>query len=372
MKVKQIFLFCVIYLCHSINIMSKDYFHMPTVGIFNKQQVTFFDLSKNGTWNLSDIQVVNDDYRFCYEEPISNDFCFAGIEHDTHYYYQQKSDTLKLWGFENHLSKVEYNLPEIVFVENLNIGDCLNGVFHGLEMYGETLSFRLYGTFQYKVECKGTLLLSDGDSLKNVTKVHYSKIIGKIKHPKVKSLDELRNFVFKEQVFDEKSIIEHLHSDDNLIFVDQYKLYADGYRYPIYETIETKTNENVNLYELAFYNPPKEQAKLFDAENEKLRNNVALYKNVGTFSYQQPLSRDVVVNGKIENGTNLMLSLAASNPTNMNISVYTANGILIVNKSNISLEGLQNIEFDVSKYNSDVYVVTYEIEGEKKSIKVRL
>ena len=362
----------------SIGSNADNYLHMPVVGDFIQQQVNPLKFSQDDheqpVWNLSKLQPVENSYYVSYETSPNQENFIIGTEHGTRYSYEQQNDTLKLWGYENSTSKAEYNIPEAIYKENLNLGNCMNGVFHGLEMYGGKLAFRLYGTYTYKPEAIGTIILPDGSCIRNAMMVHYTKNISKAKYPKVRTIEALRDLVFINHPYNKDSIVTLQVSDESTIIVDQYKWYAEGYRYPIYETISTSVKGHHNLYSLAFYNAPKVQEKLYDTTNENIRHQKARLdsfislENLKNENHSNGLS----IAGEVVKGKGCVsISLESDIATNMDLSIYTSNGMLIEKRTDIPvMRGKQCYSFDITSNNSDIYIVSYNINGTISAIKV--
>lgn len=361
----------------SIGSNADNDLHMPAVGDFIQQQVNPLKFSQedNGpVWDLSKLQTIENSYHVSFENSSYQEGVIVGTEHQTRYSYQQRNDTLQLWGYENSTSKVEYDMPEAIYKENLVIGNCMSGVFHGLEMYGGKLAFRLYGTYTYKPEAIGTIILPNGNSIRNAMMVHYTKNISKAKYPRVKTIEALRNLVFVTHPYNKDSIVTLQASDESTIIVDQYKWYAEGYRYPIYETITTSVKGHDELYSLAFYNDPKEQKKLYDTTNENVRqrqdrlNSFISLKNLKSENHSKGLS----VSGEVVKGKGcISISLESDVSTNMDLSIYTLTGMLIEKKEDIPvMRGRQSYSFDIASNNSGIYIVLYNINGTISAIKI--
>ena len=127
----------------SIGSNADNYLHTPAIGDFILQQVNPLKFSKEDNepvWDLSKLQTIENSYHVSYENSPYQEGFIVGTEHQTRYSYQQRNDTLQLWGYENSTSKVEYDMPEAIYKENLVIGNSMSGVFHGLEMYGGNIS----------------------------------------------------------------------------------------------------------------------------------------------------------------------------------------------------------------------------------------
>ena len=293
---------------------AKDILHTPIIGEYDKQQTDYISLKNNEGkhfWDLSKIQVLDKVLHVSNEQSPYDENYITGTEHSTRYSYQSQSDSLLLWGYENHTSTVRYNMPEVIYQENLGIGGHTKGFFHGLEMYCGKLAFRIFGSYDFEVVGKGTLILPTGDTLRNVTLTHYVKTISKIKYPKIKSLDELTNYVFNDKPYNQDSIIYNQTNDDTIITVHHYKWYADGYRYPIYECISTSTSQKENLYKTAYYISPAEQEKLYDEPNEKLRAQSFSYDftKIGSDSNSTRGTETISISGQTKNSNNAAITI---------------------------------------------------------------
>lgn len=317
---------------------AKDILHAPVIGEYVKQQVTYLPIDNaegNQPWDLSKIHFLDKDFHVSNERCPFDEKIIVGTLHDTRYSYQSKNDSLLLWGYENHTSTIRYNMPEVIYRENLGIGEHTDGFFHGIEMYSGKLAFRIFGSYDFEVIGRGTATLPTGDSLRNVTLTHYMKTISKIKYPKIKSLEQLENYVLKNDTFGEDSIIQYKERDDAIIIVHQYKWYAEGYRYPIYETITTSTNDKEKLYETAYYFSLKEQEQLYDEPNEKLRLQLASskYEEKGNGNKTRG-EEGINISGKIEGHSNVSITIDSPVSAQADMAVYTSNGILVYRKNN--------------------------------------
>ena len=147
---------------------AKDILHTPIIGEYDKQQTDYISLKNNEDkhfWDLSKIQVLDKFLHVSNEQSPYDENYIIGTEHSTRYSYQSQSNSLLLWGYENHTSTVRYNMPEVIYQENLGTGGHTKGFFHGLEMYCGKLAFRILGSYDFEVVGKGTLILPTGDTL---------------------------------------------------------------------------------------------------------------------------------------------------------------------------------------------------------------
>ena len=71
------------------------------------------------------------EYPACYAEEDAYEGLIVGTEFNTRHYYQASTDSLLLRGYENNLTKVEYDRPELLLPLPLTYGERRETLFHG-------------------------------------------------------------------------------------------------------------------------------------------------------------------------------------------------------------------------------------------------
>ena len=234
------------------------------------KQIVFPNLCTTGTglvWDISQRQDVGDDGYIV--EYISwdgeSDGLTAAIEQDSRYIYNMKGDSLLVTGFENRTSLLGYDMQEAWLKFPMAYGDSIEGHFHGTGKYCDRLGVRHIGRYKTKAVGTGILVVTEGDTLRNVVCLHTERTMSAELMP-IELLDSL-------PAYTTDSIDWHLACDTALIRTDICRWYASGYRYPIVETRRRidSGGEHV-LSAQAYYFPPSEQAMLGnDPENEQTR-----------------------------------------------------------------------------------------------------
>ena len=240
-----------------------------------RQQVTYKINDGTGAglhWDLSDLDVINESSSVEYMEDENVPFGIVSLDNSTRYHYLQSDGHTFLHGYENNLSEVRYNKPELYLSSNMNLGYEEKGMLNGYAVYSEKVYSRIYGSYHYQVDAKGTLLLPSGDSLENVTRIHLSKTIGQKYLRHLNSLDSLRLLVDSISPYTEDSIKSHLSEDSCLVETNDYRWYAQGYRYPIYETIESHVKGSKLGFMTAYYIPPYSQEQLIGEEKSSVKS----------------------------------------------------------------------------------------------------
>lgn len=208
-----------------------------------KQQVIFKDPGSNGknlTWDFRMVQPINEEYPLDYFIPDStfmNRLC--GKEHNTRYYYRQQNDSLWATGFENSTTYMEYVVPELKLKFPFSYGDTLFSFFEGKGQYSHRLELAVKGYTRVEADAEGELLLPDFETVKKALRVR-----------------TLRHYT-------------ETGKDSMEMTLDTYAWYAEGIRYPVFESIKTnlikkalkqcEQGKDTNVFTTSFYYPPELQ-----------------------------------------------------------------------------------------------------------------
>jgi len=220
-----------------------------------KQQLEYIDPGLDGeglVWNFSRISINNEAYRLLYVNVNKKDTTkFLGLEHDTRYRYTQDQDTLFLTGFDNRNTFIRFNKPEAQLAFPFKYGDSIVSEFKGEGLYCNKIKLIANGVTVTCVDATGVLITPELDTLKNALRVK-------------------RIRTYKE-----------IGLDSTVLNLTTYSWYVPGYRYPIFETIKSKTIKQdsiVQNFTTSFYYSIENTKKLTtDLANDKLQkatNNV--------------------------------------------------------------------------------------------------
>jgi len=237
-----------------------------------KQQVTYKDPGRSGEnvlWDFSRLNTENEAYTLQYA--ALGDSVIVGTEHSTRYYYSLSNDSLLLLGYENSTTLMENDQPELLMKFPVNYKDSTSCYYSGTGEYCNRLSISAMGTVTTKADACGMMILPDGDTLKNVIRVHTIKRIAEKSRP-------LHIPLRRGQGEDENtetptvtpdSINYRLANDTILLELETFRWYTKGYRYPIFETIKSITNkqgQERTFFDTAFFYPPQKHYYLEDDE----------------------------------------------------------------------------------------------------------
>lgn len=256
-------------ICHSQYVITKENNLMRGSDRIVKQQVEYVDPGKPGknkSWDFSGINTVNEKYRLHYRS--YNDSLIYGTEHRTVYKYRLRRDTLYMTGYENPLTALGDSIPQVLMAYPFAYGSKIEKDFRFYGKYSGVDSLTSRGSSTVYADAYGTITLPDADTLDNVLRVYTlneSRI--KVWNPH-KSVNGSTGFT--NQVSDD-SLTRHKE--------EIYRWYAEGYRYPVFETVTHtyyKNQEPLSRFCTAFYYPPHEQQlTIADSVNTKVRERLA-------------------------------------------------------------------------------------------------
>ncbi len=240
-----------------------------------KQQVLYKDPGRSGEnvlWDFSNLSSLNEEYKLTYRATGEN--LITGTEHNTMYYYSLSNDSLLLWGYENPTTLLRNHQPELLLKFPVNQGDRTESYYWGEGKYCDKLYFSAMGTVHSHADATGTLILPDKDTIRNAFRVRTVKWIAE--EMCLLSEKYRRDTI---QSISADSINYRLTNDSTLIGVETYRWYVRGYRYPVFETVQTVINrkdsiQNETFFNTAFFYPPQSHSYLEDDElNQVLLQN---------------------------------------------------------------------------------------------------
>lgn len=373
-KLLQI-LIILLYFCLKVEAQMIDSNHVMRGGDkIEWRQVTYKEFQSAGlgcVWDLSDVETLDKNSVVEYLVDSNHMNQVIGLEHHTCYYYAPESQVVLLEGYENNLTKVVYDMPEIAFCQDMTIGYEKSGVFGGYSIYSENIFSRIYGTYHYLVDGKGSLRVPSGKVVRNVTRVHLSKTISQKYQNNVKSLKALRLLVDSIAPYNADSIVRHLAMDSCLVETNVYRWYAQGYRYPVYETMESHVKGNKSYFTLAKYCSPESQELLNDFENEKIR--LALSKEQGeksselrTSSFRKQLPDGSICEYTLSIGATgqVGFDLFCNKKVKASVGIYTVDGMVIGQHELGDFDAHQSCCLSLGANIRGVYVLALTVNGE--------
>ncbi|RHO55662.1 T9SS C-terminal target domain-containing protein [Tannerella sp. AM09-19] len=306
-----------------------------------KQQIEYVDPGKPGkniTWDLSQAQVIREEYPIIYSSPkliedsiyvIGNDTIlkryvpnteyFIKKEYGTMYYYQFKNDTISLIGHENPTVRLRYTEPLMECVFPLNYNDEFLSPYLLEGVYSNSSKILSSGNIKIKADAYGKIILPEGDTISPVLRVKTTQTICR----------SMRSSIYKDSI--------RPNVQDKVI--ETYKWYAKGYRYPVFETVHNIINDTL-FFGTSFLFPPRQHTytDIKDiTHSDSLNRSWDIdkknkSKNKDSETYQDGIGRDMSERNYevFPNPTDSYLNIkyAITKPSRINISLYTEDGRL--------------------------------------------
>ncbi len=223
---------------------------------------------KNVVWDFSELQVVNEEYIEEYES-LEDSIIIMSSPH-AEYRYKIYNDSLFCLGYSKDNLVLDYLIPDCMQTYPFSYGDSLTSYFYGEGKYSQMLNMVSYGYTIRKADAEGIILLPEDNSMHNVIRIRETAKLGMRMSPE--------SNIFYNAEFDKTSastISHRLTTDSVTWLVDIYRWYAKGYRYPVFETIETNVvskGKAIRRFGEAYYFPAYRQVfNESDEINEKIR-----------------------------------------------------------------------------------------------------
>ena len=385
MKIKSLLLFGLIFLAKmsslcAQNVLNKEYNMFRGEDVITKQQIKYKHPGRAGAnvlWDFSKQEAVNEKYKLSYIQS-ETDSVVTGCENNTLYHYLLRNDSLYSLGYENPTTLINNQKPELLLTFPFSYQKRIEGYFYGTGNYCRRLDLTSQGKTVTWGDASGMIILPNGDTLQHVLRVRSLKKIA----------EKMVPYVQKDSVIpaiaDIDSINYHLNNDSVYMQVETYRWYADGYRYPVFETVESITFKNQTPFKhfntAFFYSPDKHSylnddpdnlAKLDEIEKENKKSKNSSGGSNSNSSGNNPYKELINYNVHIDKESNrIFIEYDLTQQADVTISLYDMQGRLLVNypKTNhpegfyqeaIALDGFQLGEYLLR------IVVNNRVYGEK-------
>lgn len=306
-----------------------------------KQQVVYKDIGRSGEnvfWDFSNQKPANPHYELSYS---GREDSITGHEHHTHYSYILKGDSLFCNGYENPTTMFVYQKPELLICYPFPYLRQTKNYFYGSGCYGHTIYYRTLGKSTISSDAFGMMVLPSGDTLSHVTRIHQRKDIVEQMLP---NRIDLRADSFS--ILPDSMDVQ-FNKCSKKTGIDIYRWYADGYRYPVFETIELASYQDGQICEHAntafIYTPEEQYYELAnDPDNLSKRESIILKQNQESFRKQNETNfskEELASGGDLSNfyynlfiaddGNTIHLDYALSAEANISIMLFDLQGRLL-------------------------------------------
>lgn len=329
-------------------------------GVQIKQQVAYANNSgelsgENVLWDFSNWKLLNQNYKLKYFDTGLN--TVSKYEHRTFYNYELKNDTLYLCGYKNSTANVSYLLPEVSLIYPLSYRDSISSYFYGVGDYSNHIGLEVYGQKNICVDALGTLILPSGDTVPNIIRVHSEKIM-----QYQFDSDEIFVELDSIQIPPIDSISNSLFRNTNVIKMDVFEWYMEGYCRPIFETVKNtlyKMGKPYKYFSTAFFCPLEE---LGDAYIDEIRTQL---DNKSDKKYQSNIQSDKDFKFTPyldEDSRNLFLEYDGVEGATVDVTLFDIQGrLLFHDKFMEQNSGQYKLCIDISQYVQTAFIVRLTI-----------
>jgi hypothetical protein len=197
-------------------------------------------------------------------------------------------DSLIDLGYEEPGRRVRYQKPLLLMKYPMELGSGHKSEFTGRGTKDDRLASIHTGTLTTTIDQYGEMILPQGDTLTSVVRIHEKKIEYTYYEP-LTGMFDINAPVNRDS-------LEKSGEPDDQIITDTYRWYEEGYRYPIFETVQSYRilkNKTLPLRETTYVYAPYEQEFLKqDPQNEKVKKEKAA-KSVTQKAQEQNQKADI-------------------------------------------------------------------------------
>ena len=249
-------------------------------GEFARHSIDFFDAGQGGEnllWEYP-LDFIEDNERTV---NVATDFLGVyRMTDDSHaeYYLEQADSTsgTTIWqqfqcSEENPLSKTEYMKPLLRMKYPFEYGDTITRPFMGKGVYCGDHHFLKRGATTVMADATGSLVIGEGDTLRNVLRVYTLKSYSICMDLNAAALDTAK----LRQVIEEK-----------------YEWYARGYRYPVLQTKTSTSYANMQALgttHTAWCSLPSDMLSLNDSVNHEVQRSDSIAE-----AQREAANRDII------------------------------------------------------------------------------
>ncbi|MDR1764310.1 MAG: T9SS type A sorting domain-containing protein [Dysgonamonadaceae bacterium] len=306
-----------------------------------KQQVEYKDPGRAGDnviWNFSNLKSINEKYSLVYSAPepinglyimgldtfpvdsVGKNELLIGNEHSTIYYYRFLLNRLWILGYENSTSILKYSKPLLAEQYPLAVGENYSENYSLEGLYSSVYPVSGKGSVTICSDAYGVIILPSDDTIKDVTRLKSNRNI-------------LKN--------------------DEEIYVENYRWFARGYRYPIFETVKITTENNETFSSAFFYPPEKHYYLNDDSDNTGIKSIIDSRQGKIAYNFfPNPVSEI------------LNMEFYFPEKTNVKIQLVSLSGSVILNENRGQYpSGLNRLQLNFPPVSAGNYILIIHLDG---------
>lgn len=336
-----------------------------------KQQVEYVNPGESGentVWDFSDASAIKSHPTvfFCDSDSIE----IIELQPVSISKYSFSADSLLLTSYENPLQSVRYTQPLAQLAYPFHLGQSFVQPYSGAGLYCNTQSISTYGTMDVEADGMGKLIVSEGDTLSNVLRIHSVRTGSLLMQLDVDSLGFDSEAVVTDSSFIEADTAQAPAIDYGKQEIEErYQWYARGYRYPIFETISTSYYDNLDLVsciQAAYMCVPSQQKLLDDKANEDVQREDSLL-------HLQNNAPDIMHYSVSTDGHLLKIRYSLSESASITTLLCNHRGMSFC-RSSCAMPAGENYEISLncSGLQPDMYILYINVNGKVYSEKINV
>lgn len=342
--------------CLLVGMTMALYTHGQTIGhetnaprcgdSYTLRQLDYFSPGNEGkdvVWDFSELKSTG--RKVQKEYFLSTDSVLSCVDGESLSRYSLTDDTLYCLGYDTRLKHMDYTQPMTMMTYPFSYGYSITNPYGGTGDYCKRLILKNGGTLMVEADAEG--VIKEGDTLKNVLRVHTTRLNSVSMH----------------------ALSDTLMSDTSRMkqeIEERYAWYVRGYRYPMYETSSICFYDNmtpVSCIQKAKHYCADDMSEMSDSINEEI---------LATDSIANVAEQDIIHYTIKNDGCTLTMDYSLDADASINALVSNSRGMLYGRRSTRQPAGTDyQMDFEIVSLPKGEYVLYVNVNGKVYNEKFR-
>lgn len=336
--------------CLLVGMTMALYSHGQTIGhetnaprcgdSYTLRQLDYFSPGNEGkdvVWDFSELKSTG--RKVQKEYFLSTDSVLSCVDGESLSRYSLTDDTLYCLGYDTRLKHMDYTQPMAMMTYPFSYGYSITNPYNGIGDYCKRLILKNGGTLMVEADAEGVIINQEGDTLKNVLRVHTTRLNSV-------SMHALSDTLMADTSRMKQEIEEH------------YAWYVRGYRYPMYETSSICFYDNmtpVSCIQKAYHYCADDMSEMNDSVNEEI---------LAADSIAEVGEQDIIHYTIKNDGSTLTMDYSLDADASINALVSNNRGMLYGRRSTRQPAGTDyQMDFDIVSLPKGDYVLYVNVNG---------